>query len=420
VKKKCREMRHAKEWKATDPPFIRYYTDYPGVYVRKGTNPTTGKPEDIFYIRYRRDGKRIEEKAGREKQDDMTAARASKILGKIIDREQKPRKELREADQAAKAATAEAWTFSAIWKEYLAGKPEAKRSATDQTNFEKHISPAFGDKEPAAIVPLDVDRLRLKLSKKLAAGTVKNVLELLRRLSNFARKKQLCDPLPFQVTLPRVNNLRTEDLNAEQMARLLGILRDGTVTAKDGTKTLLDQDAREMMLLALYTGMRRGEILRLTWDAVDFQRGILTLKEPKSGTDEKIPLPDDARELLKNRPRRDGAAYVFPGRKIKDREERPRADAAKSFRAIREAAGLPASFRPMHGLRHTFASMLASSGEVDLYTLQRLLTHKSGAMTARYAHLRDETLKAASNVAGRLMRETTANEDAKKAEASNE
>ena len=102
------------------------------------------------------------------------------------------------------------------------------------------------------------------------------------------------------------------------------------------------------------------------------------------------------------------------------REDRPRADAAKSFRAIREAAGLPASFRPMHGLRHTFASMLASSGEVDLYTLQRLLTHKSGAMTARYAHLRDETLKAASNVAGRLMRETTADQDAKKAEASNE
>jgi len=113
---------------------------------------------------------------------------------------------------------------------------------------------------------------------------------------------------------------------------------------------------------------------------------------------------------LENRPRREGAAYIFPGRKLKGRtEERPRADAAKSFRAIREAAGLPASFRPMHGLRHTFASMLASSGEVDLYTLQRLLTHKSGAMTARYAHLRDETLKAASNVAGRLMRETTAN-----------
>lgn len=68
----------------------------------------------------------------------------------------------------------------------------------------------------------------------------------------------------------------------------------------------------------------------------------------------------------------------------------------------------------MHGLRHTFASMLASSGEVDLYTLQRLLTHKSPTMTQRYAHLRDETLKKAANVAGRIIAATE--QDAKKAE----
>ncbi|MCL5883789.1 MAG: tyrosine-type recombinase/integrase [Deltaproteobacteria bacterium] len=422
--KKKHKMKHLKEWKPTDPPLIRYYTDYPGVYARKGTNPTTGKPEDIFYIRYRRDGKRIEEKAGREKQDNMTAARASKILGKIIDREQKPRKELREEIQAAKAATAERWTFEKLWKEYKAGKPDAKRSATDETNFTKHLSPTFGDKEPGEVVPLDVDRLRLSLSKKKAPATVKNVLELLRRLSNFAAKKQLCDPLRFRVTLPKVNNTKTEDLSPEQMARLLGVLRDGTVTDKDGKKTLLDPDAREMMLFALFTGMRRGEIFRLRWDAVDFERGFIRIVEPKGGTDQTIPLPEDARELLEHRPKPEGCPYVFPGRPIEKKKGtpeyfRPKADAAKHFRAIRAAAGLPKQadgkpFRPMHGLRHTFASLLASSGEVDLYTLQRLLTHKSPTMTARYAHLRDETLRRASNVAGRIMRETTAEQDAKK------
>lgn len=49
--------------------------------------------------------------------------------------------------------------------------------------------------------------------------------------------------------------------------------------------------------------------------------------------------------------------------------------------------------------------MLASSGEVDRYTLQKLLTHKSWKMTQRYAHLRDEALMKASNVAGRLIKE---------------
>jgi integrase len=47
--------------------------------------------------------------------------------------------------------------------------------------------------------------------------------------------------------------------------------------------------------------------------------------------------------------------------------------------------------------------MLASSGEVDLYTLQKLLTHKSPQMTQRYAHLRDEALKRAANLAGELI-----------------
>jgi integrase len=47
--------------------------------------------------------------------------------------------------------------------------------------------------------------------------------------------------------------------------------------------------------------------------------------------------------------------------------------------------------------------MLASSGQVDLYTLQKLLTHKTGAMTQRYAHLRDDTLRRASDLAGDLV-----------------
>lgn len=63
---------------------------------------------------------------------------------------------------------------------------------------------------------------------------------------------------------------------------------------------------------------------------------------------------------------------------------------------------MPKDFRALHGLRHVYASMLASSGQVDLYTLQKLLTHKSAAMTQRYAHLRDEALRRASDLAGKL------------------
>ncbi|UCG12225.1 MAG: tyrosine-type recombinase/integrase, partial [Deltaproteobacteria bacterium] len=72
-------------------------------------------------------------------------------------------------------------------------------------------------------------------------------------------------------------------------------------------------------------------------------------------------------------------------------------------RRIRKRAGLPKDFRPLHGLRHVYASMLASSGKVDMYTLQKLLTHKSPQMTQRYAHLRDEALQKAANLAAELV-----------------
>lgn len=78
-------------------------------------------------------------------------------------------------------------------------------------------------------------------------------------------------------------------------------------------------------------------------------------------------------------------------------------DINKQVNRIKKRAGLPPDFRALHGLRHVYASMLASSGQVDLYTLQKLLTHKSPQMTQRYAHLRDEALRKASDLAGDLI-----------------
>jgi integrase len=77
----------------------------------------------------------------------------------------------------------------------------------------------------------------------------------------------------------------------------------------------------------------------------------------------------------------------------------------QSIARIKNNAELPDGFRPLHGLRHVYASMLASSGKVEMYTLQKLLTHKSPIMTQRYAHLRDETLKRASEVAGDIVKQ---------------
>ncbi|TFH29077.1 MAG: site-specific integrase, partial [Deltaproteobacteria bacterium] len=350
--------------KILDLPQAKFHpTDYPGVlYLESAARSPDGKLERTYYIRYRTpDHRQHFEKVGRQfDKIRMTPAKASGIRAERSRGNELPNEDRREAERAEAQAEAERWTFSKLWEEYKAGRPGMKRSATDQSNFTNYILPAFGDKEPREVAPLDVDRLRLTLSKKKTPGTVKNVLELLRRLSNFAANKQLCDPLPFRVSMPKTNNLKTEDLNAEQMARLLTVLRDGVVVDKDGKKTQLDPDAREIMFLAMFTGMRRGEIFRLKWEDVDFRRGFIAIREPKGGSDQTIPLPEGARDLLEHRPRRKDSPYIFPGRGGQLKK-----DASKQFRAIRAAADLPSDFRPMHGLRHVFASMLASSGEVD-------------------------------------------------------
>ena len=176
-----------------------------------------------------------------------------------------------------------------------------------------------------------------------------------------------------------------------------------------------DPQEGSFQLLALYTGMRRSEVRKLRWSDVDSDRGFLLLRDPKGGEDVKVPVNGAAAELLQAQPKDGVNPYVFPG----ERGKGPRGlrQIVESSGAIRDAAGLPKDFRPNHGLRHTFASHLASSGEVDLYTLQRLLTHKSPTMTQRYAHLTDAALRRGADVMGRIVEQ--AGQDATK-EGTNE
>ena len=108
-------------------------------------------------------------------------------------------------------------------------------------------------------------------------------------------------------------------------------------------------------------------------------------------------MNDSTRQILLHHPR-SSSPYVFPGRSGGQRN-----NITKALNKIKNEAGLSKDFRPLHGLRHVFASLLVSSGQVDLFTLQKLLTHKSLQMSQRYAHLRDDALKRASSVVDDIM-----------------
>jgi integrase len=368
----------------------RIKTDYKGVYYREVERLGGNGLERMYYIVFKQEGKVFEEKVGGQYRDQMTPARAAKVRADRIEGRRQSRQEIRQAKVEAKEAEANKWTLDKIWERYLAMKPDLKGMTTDLNRYEKHLRPLFGCKEPKDLTPFDVDRLRVNLKKTHTAKTAANVLELLRRLLNFAIKKQICETPSFPIELPRVNNLVTEDLTTDQLARLLEIIEE----------EFYFNPAAQIMKLALITGMRRGELFRLQWDDIDFGRGFIHIRGPKGGVDQKIPLNDSARQTLEAIPR-EKSPYVFPGRGGGER-----VDMGKSANRIKALVGLPKSFRPLHGLRHTYASMLASSGQVDLYTLQKLLTHKSAAMTQRYAHLRDDALAAAAGLASHLIQQS--------------
>jgi integrase len=276
----------------------------------------------------------------------------------------------------------------------------------DGNRYERFIKPLLGEKEPHELLPLDIERLRRELQKTnctlrgedaiprtLSPATIRATLTLLNRICNYGAKNGLCAALPFKIAMPKVSGVTIEDLNEEELKRLISAIEADT-----------NADARGIMLLALYTGMRRGELFKLKWEDIDFDRGFIRIVGPKGGSDQTIPLNAAARKVLAAHPRT--SAYVFPGD-----DGGQRVTIQKAVRRIRAAAGLPDTFRPLHGLRHAFASRLASSGQVDMYTLQKLLTHKSPVMTQRYAHLRDESLRRASELAGTLVDEAVANKE---------
>jgi integrase len=355
-----------------------------GVFYILGTSDK-GQPERIYYIQYRKNGKLIEEKAGRAGKDSMTDAKASYIRADRIRGKELSNNERRQQQKQKK------WTIGALWDEYHASRPDLKPKSvySDKKTFDKHIRALFGNREPREIQPSEVDRLRIELMKSLKPRTVESILEMIRRAANFGVKKRLCPGLSFIIEMPAVNNEKTEDMTPEQLKKFLEALDKEP-----------DQASANIIRLALFTGMRRGELFKLEWRDIDFERGFISIRDPKGRKDEIIPLNAKAREVLTSHPRTENP-LVFPTRRGRQRQEFRRGLVDR----VKTAAGLPADFRILHGSRHSYASMLASSGQVDLYTLQKLLTHKDPRVTQRYAHLRDAALRRAAELAGSLVDE---------------
>ncbi len=142
---------------------------------------------------------------------------------------------------------------------------------------------------------------------------------------------------------------------------------------------------KPMVLLALNTGMRRGELFKLTWENGNLHTRTITVEgaTAKSRKTRHIPLNDEALDVL----RRWKSQIAVPGLVFPSADGRPLNNVQTAWENLMKAAKIK-RFR-FHDLRHTFASKLVMAG-VDLNTVRELLGHADIKMTLRYAHLSQE------------------------------
>lgn len=226
------------------------------------------------------------------------------------------------------------------------------------------------------------DAQRVLLAQNLAPQTVLHYLKSLRHVLKKAVRDGQLDRNPFaRVPLVKVQNGKTRFLSPDEETCLL-----------DKLGPIYGPWAR----LAMLTGLRLGEQVRLRWADVDLERGLLTLPETKTGTVQYVRLNDEAKDILRTRQiqqmNRHGASpFVYPSDTLASPLDQ-RNFYARIFRPA--VIALHMDDVGWHTLRHTFASRLAMSGQTE-GTIATLLRHSTTTLVRRYSHLSPSHLHAA-------------------------
>lgn len=269
-------------------------------------------------------------------------------------------------------------TFAEFATDYIEGSAKANDKpstlAAKQSILATHLVPALGPRQMKEIGLRDIEKLKgTLLAKGRSAKTVNNVLTVLHRMLAVAVEWGTI------ATAPKVRWLKTSKPKVDYLSF-------------DEAQALIqaaDPAWRPMIVVALKTGLRIGELMALRWEDVDLRAKVLTVRTslwrgnvttPKGGRARTVDLSDEAARALSSVRHLKGALVFSQGNGTHLTEDICRGALHRACRA----AGLRRL--GWHALRHTFASHLVMRG-ADLKVVQECLGHATIEMTMRYAHL---------------------------------
>lgn len=311
-----------------------------------------------WWISYFNQGERIRERGGPTKR--IAEAELAKKIREI-------------AEGRAGIRSTKHIRFDQLSEDYLNWSENNKRSHQREKTSINKLNEYFGSRSIHGISPKDIEDYKNKRKKDQntrrkgspAPATINRELACLRHMFNKAIEWKMLTENPFKgVKLFREENMRRRYLTHEEEKRLLENCAP---------------HIKPIIILALNTGMRRGEILNLAWDDIDLKKEIILVRRSKTGESREIPMNENVREELKKIPRQKNTPHIF----VKGDGTQLKWARTAFENACRRSKINDLKF---HDLRHTFGSRLVEAG-VDLRTIMDLLGHKTITMTLRYSHI---------------------------------
>ena len=330
------------------------------------------KREKIYWFDFQMNGTRYRKSTGKSKRRD-----AEDVF----------HAEREKAKMAESAGIQKIKTYKLVdlAEEYLKWA-ERQRSYKDKKQCIRQLVEVFGNRDMKDLNTREIEQWQSSRLKYNKPSTVNRLLATLKHMVNKGVQWEMAGDGALKqvrnVKLLPENNRRLRFLSIEECQRLIECCH---------------KNLKPIVIVALNTGMRRGEILGLKWEQVDLSHGFILLDVTKNGERREIPINTTLEYLFKEMPHSAESVYVFAGKTGK-----PLTDIKTGFHTALRKAGIH-DFR-FHDIRHTFASQLVMAG-IDLTSVKELLGHKSLTMTMRYSHLSPGHKRKAVHVLDRLMEE---------------